>query len=123
VAGAVFGAYGFELTNGTGCLLPLMSFRSGGIVGAGDEQFLMNGLLSIKDVELPVHLDLQFGGAGRDTHGQSRIGFEGTAVIRRSDWGLDWNAALATKGALVSDKVKLNLDISAVRLNRTEAAA
>ncbi|MBX7554584.1 YceI family protein [Streptomyces sp. NPDC004232] len=102
---------------------PLMSFRSGGIVDAGDEQFRMTGLLRIKDVELPIRLDLHFGGAGRDTCGLRRIGFEGTAVVRRSDWGLDWNAPLATGSVLVSDKVKLNLDISAVRLDRAETAA
>lgn len=80
-------------------------------------------LRRIKDVEVPVHLDLLFGGAGRDTYAQRRIGLEGTAVMRRSGWGLVWNAVLATGGVLLSDKVKPNLDLSAVRLDRAEAAA
>ncbi|WP_052424676.1 YceI family protein [Streptomyces fulvoviolaceus] len=96
---------------------PLMSFRSTGIVDAGDGRFRMSGGLRIKDIELPLHIDLEFGGAGQDSDGQNRVGFEGTATLKRSDWGIDWNSALATGGVLISDKVKLILDISAVQLD------
>ncbi|MFD7408112.1 YceI family protein [Streptomyces sp. NPDC059866] len=95
---------------------PLMSFHSTGILDAGDDRFRMAGYLRIKDVELPVHIDLEFGGASRDSYGQNRIGFEGTATLQRSDWGLDRNTVLTTGGVLISDKVKLMLDISAVQL-------
>jgi polyisoprenoid-binding protein YceI len=97
---------------------PLMSFRSSGVLDAGDDRFRMAGHLRIKDVELPVHLDLEFGGASRDAQGRSRVGFEGTATLRRSDWGLGRNTALASGGVLISDKVKLILDISAVQVER-----
>ncbi|MER6158179.1 YceI family protein [Streptomyces sp. NPDC001868] len=96
---------------------PLMTFRSTGIVDAGEGRFGMTGLLRIKDVELPLHLDLEFGGAGQDAEGQNRVGFEGSGTLRRSDWGIDWNSSLATGGVLIGDKVKLMLDISAVELN------
>ncbi|WP_409467809.1 YceI family protein [Streptomyces sp. HC307] len=95
---------------------PLMSFHSTGILDAGDDRFRMAGYLRIKDVELPVHIDLEFGGASQDSYGQNRIGFGGTATLQRSDWGLDWNTALTTGGVLISDKVKLMFDISAVQL-------
>lgn len=101
---------------------PLMVFRSAGVVDAGDGQFRMSGQLRIKDVELPIRIDLEFGGAGQDADGQNRVGFEGTATLRRSDWGIDWNSALATGGVLISDKVKLTLDISAVQRDETEAS-
>ncbi|GGN48071.1 polyisoprenoid-binding protein [Streptomyces albiflavescens] len=101
---------------------PLMSFRSTGVLDADDDQFRMAGYLRIKDIELPVHIDLELGGASRDPNGLNRVGFEGTAILRRSDWGLDWNTALAAGGVLLSDKVKLILDISAVRLEQTGAA-
>ena len=94
---------------------PLMTFRSTGVVDLGDDRFRMSGQLKIKDVELPLHLDLGFGGAGQDADGQNRVGFEGTATLKRSDWGIDWNSALAAGGVLISDKVKLILDISAIR--------
>ncbi|GGJ38640.1 YceI family protein [Streptomyces brasiliensis] len=100
---------------------PLMAFRSAAIVDSGEDQFRMSGYLQIKDVELPLHIDLEFGGATWDANGQHRVGFQGTTTLRRSDWGLDWNAPLETGSVLISDKVKLILDISAVQPARTGA--
>ncbi|GHE98415.1 polyisoprenoid-binding protein [Streptomyces spiralis] len=101
---------------------PLMVFSSTGIVPLGDEEFRLTGALRIKDVELPLGIDVVFGGAGEDAYGQHRVGFEGSATLRRSDWGLAWNTPLATGGVLVSDKVTLALDISAIRVDRDPAA-
>ncbi|OKK05057.1 YceI family protein [Streptomyces sp. CB02400] len=102
---------------------PLMAFRSTRIVPVGDDVFRLAGNLRIKDVELPVELEITLGGAGQDSYGQHRIGFEGRATLQRSDWGLTWNAALETGGLLISDKVTLTLDISAVRQEQAQAAA
>ena len=52
--------------------------------------------------------------------GNLRIGFEGGTSINRKDWGLTWNAALETGGVLVSEKIKLEFDISAIQ-NTVEA--
>jgi polyisoprenoid-binding protein YceI len=101
---------------------PLMSFRSTGIVQRGDDEFRLTGSLRIKDIELPLDIDVVFGGAGQDAYGQHRVGFEGTATLRRSDWGLTWNTPLEAGGVLVSDKVTLTLDISAIRVDRDAAA-
>ena len=101
---------------------PLMSFRSTGIVPLGDDEFRLTGSLRIKDIELPLDIDVVFGGAGQDAYGQHRVGFEGTATLRRSDWGLAWNTPLTTGGVLVSDKVTLTLDISAIRVDRDPSA-
>ncbi|MGW1616999.1 YceI family protein [Streptomyces sp. NPDC002285] len=101
---------------------PLMTFCSTGIVHVGKSRFGMRGELRIKDIELPIRIDLEFGGATEDTYGQSRVGFEGTATLQRADWGLNWNATLATGGVLISDHVNLILDISAVRLRPANAA-
>ncbi|MFH8561448.1 YceI family protein [Streptomyces sp. NPDC017988] len=99
---------------------PVMAFRSTRIVPAGDDGFRLLGNLRIKDIERPLTLDIEFGGAARDAYGQNRVGFEGRATIRRSDWGLTWNTALETGGVLVSDKVTLVLDISAVQVAHTD---
>lgn len=101
---------------------PLMSFRSTGIVPSGDDTFRLAGSLRIKDVELPLDVDIVFGGAGDDAFGNHRVGFEGRATLRRSDWGLTWNAPLETGGVLISDKVTLTLDISAIRADQDTAA-
>ncbi|MFI1441642.1 YceI family protein [Streptomyces fructofermentans] len=100
---------------------PLMVFHSTGISPLGHDAFRLDGRLSIKGIELPLALDIAFGGAGEDAYGQQRVGFEGTATLRRSDWGLTWNTALETGGVLISDKVTLTLDISAVRVEETPA--
>ncbi|MFG3662307.1 YceI family protein [Streptomyces sp. NPDC047706] len=100
---------------------PLMSFRSTGVVPLGGDEFRLMGSLRIKDIELPLHIDVVFGGAGGDAYGQHRVGFEGTATLRRSDWGLAWNTPLETGGVLISDKVTLMLDVSAVRVDQHAA--
>ncbi|MEO3977240.1 YceI family protein [Streptomyces sp. CAU 1734] len=94
---------------------PLMSFRSTHAEQLGGDLYRVTGDLTIKDVTRPLSIDLEFNGAAKDVYGNERIGFEGSAQILRSDWGLTWNAALETGGVMVSDKVKLNFDISAIK--------
>ncbi|MFF3553542.1 YceI family protein [Streptomyces tsukubensis] len=94
---------------------PLMTFRSTRAEAAGGDDYRLFGDLTIKDVTRPLTIDLEFNGAATDVYGNHRVGFEGSATILRSEWGLTWNAALETGGVMVSDKVKLNLDISAIK--------
>ncbi|NJP51722.1 YceI family protein [Streptomyces sp. SBST2-5] len=94
---------------------PTMTFRSTRAEALGGDDYRITGDLTIRGVTKPVTIDLEFNGAARDPFGNERVGFEGKAEILRSDWGLTWNAALETGGVLVSDKIKLNFDISAIR--------
>ncbi|MEU4129091.1 YceI family protein [Streptomyces wuyuanensis] len=94
---------------------PVMSFRSTTAEQLGGEKYRISGDLTIKDVTRPLSIDLEFNGAATDVYGNERVGFEGSAEILRSEWGLTWNAALETGGVMVSDKVKLNFDISAIK--------
>ncbi|MFF9911450.1 YceI family protein [Streptomyces sp. NPDC013457] len=94
---------------------PLMTFRSTEAEQLGGDKYRMTGDLTIKDVTKPLSIDLEFNGSATDPYGNERVGFEGSAEILRSDWGLTWNAALETGGVVVSDKVKLNFDISAIK--------
>jgi polyisoprenoid-binding protein YceI len=93
---------------------PAMTFRSTSAEARGDD-YRITGDLTIKDVTKPVTIDLEFNGSAKDPFGNERVGFEGKTEILRSEWGLTWNAALETGGVLVSDKIKLNFDISAIR--------
>jgi polyisoprenoid-binding protein YceI len=54
-------------------------------------------------------------GTAKDPFGNDRAGFEGTGELSRKDYGLVWNVALETGGFLVSDNIKLQLDISAIK--------
>ncbi|MEU3922775.1 YceI family protein [Streptomyces sp. NPDC029004] len=94
---------------------PLMTFRSTHAEQLGGDTYRITGDLTIKDVTRPLAIDLEFNGSATDPYGNERVGFEGKAEILRSDWGLTWNAALETGGVMVSDKVKLTFDISAIK--------
>lgn len=46
--------------------------------------------------------------------GQTRAGFEASTEINRSDWGLSFNMTLDTGGVLVSEKIKIELDVQLI---------
>ncbi|MEU2785617.1 MULTISPECIES: YceI family protein [unclassified Streptomyces] len=94
---------------------PTMTFRSTKAEALGGEDYRITGDLTILGTTRPITIDLEFNGAAKDPFGNERVGFEGKAEILRSEWGLTWNAALETGGVLVSDKIKLNFDISAIK--------
>ncbi|GHF60659.1 YceI family protein [Streptomyces griseosporeus] len=94
---------------------PTMTFRSTAAEALGGDDYRITGDLTILGTTRPITIDLEFNGAAKDPFGNERVGFEGKAEILRSEWGLTWNAALETGGVLVSDKIKLNFDISAIR--------
>ncbi|MFD4741938.1 YceI family protein [Streptomyces virginiae] len=94
---------------------PLMTFRSTEARQLGGDAYRITGELTIKDVTRPLSIDLEFNGSATDPYGNERVGFEGSTEILRSDWGLTWNAALEAGGVMVSDKVKLTFDISAIK--------
>ena len=93
---------------------PTIAFRSTGVRQAGDDHVL-EGDLTIKDVTKPVTLKVEFGGAATDPFGNARVGFSAETDVEREDWGLTWNAALEAGGVLVSKKIKLTLDVSAIK--------
>jgi polyisoprenoid-binding protein YceI len=62
-----------------------------------------------------VAVDFTLTGSSLDPFGNTRVGFEGALALKRSDWGLVWNAALETGGVLVSDKVQLEFDVSVIK--------
>ena len=73
------------------------------------------GDLTINEVTKPITVVFEETGAATDPFGNERVGFEGSVTINRSDWGLKWNAALEAGGVLVSEKVTLEFDVSAIR--------
>lgn len=92
---------------------PTMTLVSTGIKQDGDD-FRLFGDLTIKGVTRQVDFDLEFEGVETDPWGNTKAGFTAEADINRKDWGLEWNVALETGGVLVSDKVKIQLDIQLV---------
>ncbi len=95
---------------------PTMTFRSTSAEKTDDGTFRLTGDLTVKETTKPIFIDFEHTGSAKDPYGNMRAGFEGTAAINRKDWGLNWNAALETGGFLVSDRVVLEFDVSAVKL-------
>jgi polyisoprenoid-binding protein YceI len=95
---------------------PEITFRSTrAAAGKGDDEYRIWGDLTIRGVTREVELELTYTGSAQDPWGKARVGFEGHATVNRKDWGLNWNVALEAGGILVGEKVKLNLDIAAVK--------
>jgi polyisoprenoid-binding protein YceI len=94
---------------------PGLSFRSTGVRYEGGSDFVMLGDLTIRGESRPVELAVELEGLATDPMGNERIGFSGNTTISRKDFGLVWNVALEAGGVLVSDKVKISLDVSAIK--------
>lgn len=94
---------------------PNITFVSTKVEATDDDEVEITGDLTIKDVTRSVTIPFEFTGAATDPFGNERIGFEGDIDVNRKDWGLTWNAALETGGVLVSEKVKLVFEISAIK--------
>jgi polyisoprenoid-binding protein YceI len=93
---------------------PKITFSSTSVERDGAD-WAITGDLTIKDVTKPVTILFEETGSAQDPFGNLRVGFEGGTTLNRKDWGLTWNAALETGGVLVSEKVKLEFDVSAIR--------
>lgn len=92
---------------------PNMIFVATNIQKEDDNEYKLTGDLTIKDVTKPVTFDVEYGGKGTNPWGVEVVAFEGETKINRKDFGLTWNSTLETGGVLVSDDIKLKVDIEA----------
>lgn len=90
---------------------PTMKFVSTSFVSKGGSQFELQGDLTIRDVTKNVSLDVEFGGTMVDFYGNTKAGFEVTGSINRKDFGLSWDAVTEAGGIVVSDTVKLVMNL------------
>jgi len=93
---------------------PTLEFHSTTVKNDGS-QWLLAGDLTIRDVTRPVVLEVEFDGAAADPWGNSRIAFSATTQVNREDFGLTWNAPLEAGGVVVGPKVRIDLDVEAVK--------
>jgi polyisoprenoid-binding protein YceI len=94
---------------------PEIGFRSTAIRPVDDETFEIAGELTLHGVTRSIALDAEIQGTEVDPWGNERVGLEITGQLNRADFGMKFNQALGSGNMLVSDKVKLNLDVSAIK--------
>ncbi len=95
---------------------PEITFVSTDIERTSDTEFTLVGDLTIKGTTKPVSIPFEYTGSVIDPWGAERAGFEGSVVVNRHDWNVNWNTTLEAGGVLVGDKVTLEFDIAAVRV-------
>lgn len=93
---------------------PTMTYKSTG-VRVEDGEYVLDGELTLKGVTRSVPLRLEINGFGPDAYGGVRAGFTATGEINRRDFNVNFNAPMANGGAVVADKITLQLEIEAVK--------
>ncbi|GAA0226023.1 YceI family protein [Cryptosporangium japonicum] len=94
---------------------PEITFVTTAVQAVDADNYEVTGDLTIKGVTKSITIPFAFEGAAKDPFGNVRIGFEGSVTINRQDFGITWNAALETGGVLVSDKITLEFEVSAIK--------
>lgn len=100
---------------------PEITFVSSRVDQVDQGHFIVSGDVTIKGITKEISIPIDFIGVERDPTGTLRAGFEGSRRIDRQDFGLKWNTALDSGGVLVSDKVTLEFEVSAIKVD--DAAA
>ena len=93
---------------------PTWSLVSTGIEAAGGS-YVLHTDLTIKGITQQVDFELEFDGVAVDPWNNTKAGFTAEAEISRKDFGLEWNVALEAGGFVVADKVKIVLEIEALK--------
>lgn len=94
---------------------PTMTFKSTRIEQLDDKHGRLHGELTIRDQTRPVVLNVEYAGMAKSPWGTTSAGFSAETKINRTDWGLNWNVALETGGWLVSEEIKINIDVELVQ--------
>jgi polyisoprenoid-binding protein YceI len=95
---------------------PTMTFEGTKVEKTGDAEFKVTGNLTLHGVTKPVVLKVEeVSEEAKDPWGGTRIGANAKAKVKRSDFGLTWNAALETGGVMIGDEVKLEFELEFVK--------
>jgi polyisoprenoid-binding protein YceI len=94
---------------------PKLTFKAASFTKKGDD-YELKGDLTLKGVTKPVTLSAEFSGLMKDPWGNTKAGLNISGKINRKDWGLNYNAALETGGVLISEEVRLNIELQLIKL-------
>ena len=96
---------------------PEITFVSDRVDQVDEGHFIVSGSVTIRGITREVSIPIDFMGVERDPMGNLRAGFEGSRRINRQDFGLKWNTTLDSGGVLVSDKITLEFEVSAIKVD------
>jgi polyisoprenoid-binding protein YceI len=94
---------------------PQITFQSTAVQPIDEDTFEIEGDFTIHGITRPLKLIATLEGTETDHQGQPRVGVSASAQINRSDYEMKFNMALGSGNVVVGDKVKIQLDISAVK--------
>ena len=94
---------------------PQIAFKSVSFTKEGEDVYHLKGNLTLHGISKPVSLVAEFGGIAQDPWGNTKAAFSVSGKLNRKDWGLNWNAALEAGGVLVSDEVRLEIELQFVK--------
>jgi polyisoprenoid-binding protein YceI len=101
---------------------PELTFKSSSFEKIGDDTYRVRGDLTIRGTTRPIELEADVSGPVTDPWGNERVAVEARGRIKRSDFGLNWNAALEAGGVMVSDEVRLEIETELVAAKEAATA-
>jgi polyisoprenoid-binding protein YceI len=90
---------------------PKITFKSTSLKKKEDDEYRLEGHLTIKDVTKPVTLDVEYGGTTNDFYGNTKAGFEITGKINRKDFGLTWDGITEAGSVVLGEDIKLLINV------------
>lgn len=94
---------------------PTLTFKSTKIVKTDEDEYDVTGNVTLNGVTQEETFSITFEGQGKDPWGNEKAGFSGKGKVKRSDYGLTYNAALETGGVLIGDQITLTIEIEAAK--------
>jgi len=94
---------------------PKLTFASTSFTKVGADEYKLAGNITLRDVTKPIELTVEYGGTATDPWGNVKAGFEINGKIKRKEFGLKWDAFTEAGGAVVSDEIKLHLNVQLVK--------
>lgn len=94
---------------------PKLKFESTGFTKKDESTFTLAGNITIREITQPIELSVEYGGTMVDPWGNTKAGFEINGKLKRKEFGLKWDAITEAGGAVVSDEIKLHLNVQLVK--------
>lgn len=102
---------------------PELIFKANGMTKKSDNEYVMNGDMTIRDVTKPVSLNVEFAGIAKDPWGNTKAGFTFSGKLNRKDFGLKFHVVNEAGNLLVSDEIKLEGEVQLLQIVNEEATA